>query len=929
MALWDDRLAEVWAAPGNAGAGVVVGRRSVLTARHVVAAREGDDGRILARVVQPRVDTAPWTPMRLVWEAADWDLALLAVDEEPAEDAGWRPPPSPAVVVAALGTSSEPECEAVGFPDSAVQAALGEPSGRVRQSEQVVGRVLPASQAKPPRSPDRSLPRAWMPLDAETATPDSQAGWGGMSGAGVVLPDGRLIGLVVAAEAAHQQRRLYLVPLAAALAEAEGFARLADHDLRVEARHGPAYRAALRSECLGDDGAPLRIGELEELSAFGVKPAGVPDEPTYLAYVPRDRDAELAQGLAKAIEVRRMLLVVGPSASGKSRSAAEAVRAACPDRLLVRPRAGRLQDAARLAPLLDEPAIVWLDDVESFADLALGDTLQSVLESGFAVVATVRRAALELLTPTGDTRNPAGEALSDERLVLRADWDNTWSEAERVRLTEYVHFAPLLAAVAKGISVGAYAVAGPELVRHLDQAADDEERPYRYAVARTVLDWYRTGIARPLPVDEADRLSGTRVGDAETAAAEFDEALIWATAPMIGVGRRTGQALLIVEDSGLRVHDYVLDEHARRSSDTPVANDDVRDDVWLAALGASTDDERFAIGLGAANERRTDVAVQAWEPLAQAGDTTSMFNLALTETDPAAARHWYQQAAEGGYLDAMNNLGVLLQDDDSEAARRWYERAGDAGHALAAYNLGRLLHESEPDSARGWYERAAGAGHAAAMFNLGVLLEEDDPVAARSWYERAAGTGHAAAMFNLGLLLEEDDPVAARSWYERAADAGHSGAMNNLGLLLWESEPETALGWLERGAEAGNTDAMAQVATRLVDSAPDAALQWFESAAEAGHVGAMFNIGVLLAESEPDASRRWYERAVEAGDSDAMVNLAALLEDSEPARAQRLYEHAADGGDTDAMLGLSRLLSEHDPEASQLWLARAAEAGTG
>ena len=30
-AIWDDRLAEVWAEPGRAGAGVVVGAAAVLT----------------------------------------------------------------------------------------------------------------------------------------------------------------------------------------------------------------------------------------------------------------------------------------------------------------------------------------------------------------------------------------------------------------------------------------------------------------------------------------------------------------------------------------------------------------------------------------------------------------------------------------------------------------------------------------------------------------------------------------------------------------------------------------------------------------------------------------------------------------------------------------------------------------------------------
>ena len=58
----------------------------------------------------------------------------------------------------------------------------------------------------------------------------------------------------------------------------------------------------------------------------------------------------------------------------------------------------------------------------------------------------------------------------------------------------------------------------------------------------------------------------------------------------------------------------------------------------------------------------------------------------------------------------MNNLGVLLKDSDPRAARGWYERAADAGDTGAMNNLGVLLADSDPQAARGWYERAADAG---------------------------------------------------------------------------------------------------------------------------------------------------------------------------------------------------------------------------
>ncbi len=90
--LWADRLVEVWAEPGRAGSGVVLGSHGILTARHVVEDARGEND-VLARVVRPGVETATWTPMEIAWEDPDWDLALLVVDESGHEI--WSAPQSP------------------------------------------------------------------------------------------------------------------------------------------------------------------------------------------------------------------------------------------------------------------------------------------------------------------------------------------------------------------------------------------------------------------------------------------------------------------------------------------------------------------------------------------------------------------------------------------------------------------------------------------------------------------------------------------------------------------------------------------------------------------------------------------------------------------------------------------------------------------
>jgi hypothetical protein len=344
-AIWDDHLAEVWAAPGRAGAGVVIGDAAVLTARHVVA-RALDGGNILSRVIKPGAPTAEWVPMMVLAEDRDWDVAVLGVDYRSSGGGGdsgpqWLKPSSLPPVFVRLGTAVERNCEALGFPQSEVQYAPdGALVATVRQSEQVVGTLLPAGQAKRPVNPERPLPRRWMPMDVEESTPGTQAGWGGMSGAGVVLGDGRLAGLVVGAESGHQQRRLYMVPLHDVLAVSgpirKALAAVLGGLPVMEARAAPLYRDVLQDGCLAPEGMPILVREAP-YKAFGVKAAGVPGEHSFLEYVPRDGDQKLRDGLQVAKAERRMLLLVGGSAAGKSRSAAEAARLYLPDYRLLAP----------------------------------------------------------------------------------------------------------------------------------------------------------------------------------------------------------------------------------------------------------------------------------------------------------------------------------------------------------------------------------------------------------------------------------------------------------------------------------------------------------------------------------------------------------------------------------------------------------------
>ena len=608
-----------------------------------------------------------------------------------------------------------------------------------------------------------------------------------MSGAGVVLGDGRLAGLVVYAESGHQRRRLYVVPLSDALAESGQFAAALAEAIGgvvvIEARDAPRNRDVLEDDCLAPDGTPVLVRDAS-YRAFGVKVAGVPGEPSFLDYVPRDVDQMLRDSLEKAEAKRRMLLVVGGSAGGKSRSAAEAVRVHVPDHRLLCPRQGSLVRLLDL-PLADHgPTLVWLDDAERYEERAFRDTVKRLLRSGAIVVATIRRTELERLTPKGGLRNPLGDALTDRELAVQVPWPVIWSEQDRARVREHVGYRPLLAWVDAGKSPGLWVVAGPHLQDRLRDAEADDERPARRAVVRMVLDWYRTGIARPLPAAAVTDLLPAYLPGAEPA--EIEEALQWAFESVTGAGRSTSQSLLgkTSAGDGITVHDYIQDANAGASDRA------VTDAVWMAALHvAPSKTARFAVGLAAAAQSNTRIASEAWSPLAAKGNIRAMFNLGvlLNDSDPSQARRWYEKAARTGNPNAMNNLGVLLAASHPARARRWFEKAAKTGDPDAMHNLGVLLADSHPARARRWFEEAARTGDPDAMNNLGALLKDSHPARARHWYKKAAKAGHPGAMHSLGMLLEDSDPDRARHWYKKAAKAGHTAPCKTPMLL----EPAT------------------------------------------------------------------------------------------------------------------------------------------
>lgn len=704
-------------------------------------------------------------------------------------------------------------------------------------------------------------------------------------------------------------------------------------------------------------------------------------------YVPRTRDGELTTALDDAAGRNRLVLLVGPSKAGKTRTAFEAIRAQLPQARLLSPRPGSFAQLV-MDPRLRESTdtvVVWLDDVDRY--LTHSDPLTLALLSRLINRSAPTVALATLRQEQRDRLQHGGELTRDARVLLDL--------ALVIDLPPLTNEDPNECAAARlaypgqelRFGLAAQLAGAPELLRRYDDARFTD--PMQHAVIRVAIDWVRAGRPDPIPEGsltdlaldafESERpdLDGTR----QDAAAAIEKA------------RTPPEGLGLV--AALNTHRLPDRSRAYRPFDYLVAADDgqsrtprpIPESFWEKVLEHADPHVAVTISLAAFQRNEIPFAVSASEQAASAGQAQAMFGLgvmAAARNDHDAARRWYLRAAAAGNTDAMVNLGVLLavhtQPPDLDTARGWYEKAADAGDTDAMFNLGVLFADLKrpPDleAARGWYEKALAAGNTKALVNLGAMaLDRNDLDAARGWYEKAVAAGHTFAIVSLGVLLaehtdppdleaalawfekaadngadamfdlalssaERHDVDTARYWYDKAANAGNSRAMVNLALLLCDSgDQDTALGWLQKAAEAGDLYGMNNLGALLAQQDPpnvDAALAWYKKAADEEDTDAMANLGKLFSQLDPPdlvSARKWFEKAAAAGHAGAMVHLGALLYELDPPdldAARGWFTKAADEGDSDGMFNLGAMFSQQDPpdlDAACRWLEQAAHAG--
>jgi hypothetical protein len=326
--------------------------------------------------------------------------------------------------------------------------------------------------------------------------------------------------------------------------------------------------------------------------------AGVREGFVLPEYVVRPHDVSIRNCLERlaAGSETRLVLLLGGSCTGKTRTAYEAVQAALPDWHLAYPKTAESLQILLNGPPVPAKSVVWLDDLHQLLSGEAGEqaavTLRDLLQQPgpVALVATAWPDACKELTATPG----AGQADRHywARTLLREAW--TADIPDSFVGADYQEFERLaasdgsLALVRAATSAGEVTqtlAAAPELMEHWLRAPD----PYGKAVITTAVDARRLGIRSALPDDFLKAAASGYCTPQERAQAQpawFDEAMAYARQPIKRVTRALHEVPRPTGMGGLPgvsdLADYLKQHGAEQRWDQVPSID-----FWTAALAAA------------------------------------------------------------------------------------------------------------------------------------------------------------------------------------------------------------------------------------------------------------------------------------------------------------------------------------------------------
>ncbi len=604
------------------------------------------------------------------------------------------------------------------------------------------------------------------------------------------------------------------------------------------------------------------------------------------AYIERDIDTDVRALIRTAARQGGMILLVGSSSAGKTRSAYEAVQAELPDWWLLSPHdAGHIAQAAAASPAR---LVMWLDELPQHHMPALTATVHHLIAVGTVLVATLRPERYIAYTtppPTGqdDPYARERELLALAEVIYVGDHFSP-AEQARARRTADAGDARIAAALESAdFGLTQVIAAAPQLIRRWNSAD-----PYAAAVLNAAIDAIRLGVRSPLSAELLRAAAPGYCDRRQRAAAPpnwFEAALAYATARINGAAAALAPVAPSAHTDQMgQFHGYTVADYLQQHAGSRRRWSVVPESLWQTLITHVTDpDDRRGIAEQASHRLLYCFAEPLWATLADGGDPRAARLLAvlLRERGDGAG---LQARADAGDVHAARLLAELLRERGDAAG---LQARADTGEIHAARLLTMVLRErGDADQLQ------ARANDVYAAQHLAELLRERGDAAG---LEARADTGDTDAAQHLAELLQERGDAAG---LEARADTGDTDAAQHLAELLQERGDADQL---QARADTGDTDA-AQHLAELLQERGDA--DQLQARADTGEIHAARLLVKLLRE-RGDADQ--LQARANAGEIHAARLLVELLR--ERGDADQLQARA-DTGDVYATWHLAELLRE-------------------
>lgn len=627
---------------------------------------------------------------------------------------------------------------------------------------------------------------------------------------------------------------------------------------------------------------PRALGVHAAIVTAGTRPRLPP-------YVERDVDGLVHDLLRHAAAKGGLVLLVGGSSTGKTRTLYEATRRIVPDFLLWQPTS--TEDLRQPPPELTSRAVVWLDEFQHFvrSGLAAGDL--RVLRRRYdplIVVGTLwplRYQSYSVIPQPRAKEDPyqAERELVNQAEVLTIDAQFSLDERERARLVAAVD--PRIAtALNSDYGLTQALAAAPALVQRWEHAPDR----HTWALLTAAIDARRMGIDGPLGPDLLRAaVPGylTPIQQARAPANWFEEALSYATHDLHGAVAAlmpVGIGMGVI--AGYTVADYLLQHgvESRRPVTPPRS-------AWEAYQSCLTEPADLLAAARAAEAR--SLAEHAENLL-----RTALGRGSDPDVRPRLAR----------LMTSLNRVDEAIDVWRAAAA------AEEPGARLRLASL--LRSEGRMDEAVDVWRAAADAGDPDAHLRLASLLrsvgldQEAIDALRRAVEVRAEGARAwlAAALHDAGRASEAIDV-----WRQGVAD-GEDGARDGLTLLLQSTgHTDQAIHELQEAVVLGTIGLRPRLAELLHQqgSVEDALHVWRDGVRNE-EPGARAGLAVMLQfEGRLDEAIEVRREGLSDSDSEAIRGLAETLERASRSEdAIHAWHAAIAAGVPDARAQLTNLL---------------------